>query len=55
MIFDLLWKIAASADLIAAIRTQQLKKANLSKGRDAKLPVYGYFLGQRGRQANPVR
>ena len=33
---------------VFAISNSVLTKANLSKGRDAKLPVYGLGLGQRG-------
>ena len=36
--------------LVAGINSTVLTKANLPKGRDAKLPVYGYDLGQRGRR-----
>ena len=34
------------SDLIGTV----LKKANLSKGRDAKRPVYGFYLRQRSHQ-----
>ena len=30
--------------IFIVITNPALKKANLSKGRDAKLPVYGYYL-----------
>ena len=36
-----LWKNSRPRKKIAVIKSASLKKANLPKGRDAKLPVYG--------------
>ena len=48
--FRTLWKTGLAYSQIAGTTSTALKKANLLKGRDAKLPVYGLDLRQRGCQ-----
>ncbi len=40
MVFDL-WKLRLPDSAFVGINKPEMKKANLPKGRDAKLPVYG--------------
>ena len=53
--FTRLWKTWHETEFNDDIRIPQLKKANLPKGRDAKLPVFRVYPGQRGRQRIKVR